>query len=215
MPLNLWRRRRRRRRQLLLLMHYYLCSNFYYILGIILLILREEERIRKLSKLTNKPDRNKRYTRQRLEAMDADEADKLYRFTHFTREQLFWLAPVLLDETNWTESRDKFDCVEGLVIVTRRLRNYCDWNELVRILGRSAGSLSRIYVHCLQVIDRRFSHLLQFQPQRWRHLLPYWRRCILEKQSWCPPAWNIAVFLDGTMRQLCFITCGSACVVKT
>ena len=129
MPLNLWRRRRRRRRQLLLLMHYYLCSNFYYILGIILLILREEERIRKLSKLTNKPDRNKRYTRQRLEAMDADEADKLYRFTHFTREQLFWLAPVLLDETNWTESRDKFDCVEGLVIVTRRLRNYCDWNE--------------------------------------------------------------------------------------
>ena len=75
MPLNLWRRRRRRRRQLLLLMHYYLCSNFYYILGIILLILREEERIRKLSKLTNKPDRNKRYTRQRLEAMDADEAD--------------------------------------------------------------------------------------------------------------------------------------------
>ena len=142
MPLNLWRRRRRRRRQLLLLMHYYLCSNFYYILGIILLILREEERIRKLSKLTNKPDRNKRYTRQRLEAMDADEADKLYRFTHFTREQLFWLAPVLLDETNWTESRDKFDCVEGLVIVTRRLRNYCDWNELVRIVSHGEDIVS-------------------------------------------------------------------------
>ena len=135
---NLWRRRRRRRRQTLLLLWAFHCSNFRALLCIVLSIFEEEARIRKLGKLTNKPDSTKRYTRARLTALGPDEADKLYRFTHFTREQLFWLAPVFFGPDPWhfTSARDKFDSVEGLCIVTRRLRNYCDLERACSNIGQ-------------------------------------------------------------------------------
>jgi hypothetical protein len=113
-------------------------------------------------------------------------------------QSILLLAPLLLPLTFRTSERDKVNCVEGLCLVLRRLSFPSRWKDLVMVFGRSKASLSRIFIHVMELLMTRHEHLLEFNPFRFQHRLAQWAAAIAAKGV--DPALGIAIFIDGTLR---------------
>ncbi len=81
--------------------------------------------------------------------------------------------------------RDKFNAVEGLCIVMRRLAFPCRWFDLVPVFGRSNESLSRIFKATMLLLMQMHGHLLDFNPAHFTHRLSKWARKDRAQGRWC------------------------------
>jgi hypothetical protein len=115
-------------------------------------------------------------------------------------ETLIVMADALLPNIDrQSRSRDKYNNVEGLAIVIRRLAFPSRWPDLTGVFGRPPATLCRIFHEVLQELDENFGHLLDFNPQHFAGQLQNWAAAIADAGS--PAILNIVAFLDGTLRR--------------
>jgi hypothetical protein len=98
--------------------------------------------------------------------------------------------------------RYKFNNVEGLCIVSRRLSFPFKWSDMETHFGRSASALCTIFYHVAGLILAAHGHLLDFVPGRFVNSLARFARAIASKGV--PAAMNVCGFMDGTKRQVCY-----------
>lgn len=91
-------------------------------------------------------------------------AEDLFRFDE---DQLYELVVALrFPAVMYTSQRDKFNAIEGLCLVLRRLIFPIRYKDLVCLFGRQTGPLSRIFHHTLSWLYVRWRHLADFDVQR-------------------------------------------------
>ena len=88
------------------------------------------------------------------------QSEHLFRFTS---EQLYYLVDALrMPAWMYTPERDKYNAIEGVCIVLRRLVFPIRYLDMVSLFGRSRASMSRIHVHAMAWLYARWSHLNNF-----------------------------------------------------
>ena len=98
----------------------------------------------------------------KLELMTNDDCIVFFRFE---KEALIRVKNALqLEDTYRLPNRVKFEGIEGLCILLRRMSSPGRLSDMVPMFGRSVPTLSIIFNYMVNLLYDRFSHLLRINP---------------------------------------------------
>ena len=139
------------------------------------------------------------YQHFNIEIMSDDECKAEFRF--LKRDIQLLHDKLQIPQELVTANGSKFDGIEALCILLRRLAYPCRYSELIPRFGRSVPELSGIFNEMLDLVYNRWHHLLTSFNQNW--LAPQQLEVFCEKNhEKGSPLENCWGFIDGTVRPI-------------
>ena len=133
----------------------------------------------------------------RLCLSQMSEEDCLFHF-RFKQEDIVRLATSLqIPAVVLTHGRYRFEAVEALCVVLRRLSWSCRWGDLEHMFARSQGALSDVFQEVTRFLVNKWKRILRFDEGRILPLLPSFAKAIHDAGAPLDCCWG---FIDGTLR---------------
>lgn len=133
---------------------------------------------------------------------EIEESDVISYF-RFNREDIPRLSSAFrLPEVIILENRSRFEGIEALCILLRRLSYPNRYVDLKQMFRREVPELSMICTWMIEYLNRNFGHLLTSLDLYWLTLgdLRKYSKAVSDKGSPLPDIWG---FIDGTFRPTC------------
>ena len=131
-----------------------------------------------------------------------DEDDLVYLADHLI--PLVPLGPNQFPDLRVSRAKGayKFNNVEALCLISRKLAYPHTWTDMEAEFGRSAGAICAIFYYAADLILQRHGHLLDFVPARFATSCPVFAQAVAEKGI--PQQMHTFAFMDGTKREVCY-----------
>ncbi|KAG6954529.1 hypothetical protein JG687_00011762, partial [Phytophthora cactorum] len=118
----------------------------------------------------------------------------------FDKSEMCILVKLLKITDITTRERTKATAMEALCVLLYKLAVPIRWEDIEDFFGRSSSGLSNIFVHVLDVLDRKFSKLRLFNHEIAASSIEEYARAVFYAGS---PYTNLWCFIDGTVRGVC------------
>jgi hypothetical protein len=125
-------------------------------------------------------------------------AKQLFRFE--VEEMKIICTALRLPETFITRGRSKFNCLEALAILCRRLAYPCRLGDLAIIFGRTESAICEIFVQLVKYLHDRFAPMLAGID--WQRLAPHLSEFAEAISAKGAPLDSCSGSIDGTTKRI-------------